>query len=307
VLAVALALASSVVYGISDFLGGLRSRSVALLPVLLVSQGTALFLLSIIVVSRGEGPPDGAFLLYAAIAGLSETVGVAALYRGLAVGVMSIVAPVAAAAPVVPVAVGIVLGELPTLVQGAGIVLAVLGIAITSWGRTSGGVAAAELGSSISFGLLAALGFGSFFAATDAASEGDVPWALLIARLTAVTVFVTAMFLRRAPLAVRGAELPMMALIGVLIVGADSMYAIASTQGLLGVIAVLSSLYPVVTIGLARVYLHERIERLQQIGIAMCLSGVVAISGAAGGAFAEIDPHETEQQQVSAQEREDHW
>jgi drug/metabolite transporter (DMT)-like permease len=306
VLAVALALASSVAYGISDFLGGLTSRSVALLPVLLVSQGTALILLSIIVVSRGEGPPGGAFLLYAAIAGLSETVGVAALYRGLAVGVMSIVAPVAAAAPVVPVAVGIVLGELPTPIQGAGIVLAVLGIAITSWGRTSGGVAAAGLGSSISFGLLAALGFGSFFAATDAASEGDVPWALLIARLTAVTVFVTAMFLRRAPLAVRGAKLPIVALIGVLIVGADSMYAIASTQGLLGVIAVLSSLYPIVTIGLARVYLHERIERLQKVGIAMCLSGVVAISGAAGGAFAEIDPHEAEQQQVSAQEREDH-
>jgi EamA-like transporter family len=67
----------------------------------------------------------------------------------------------------------------------------------------------------------------------------------------------------------------------------------------LGVVAVLSSLYPVITIGLARVYLHERIERLQQIGIAMCLSGAVAISGAASGEFAEIDPHEAEQQQVS--------
>lgn len=88
-LAVALALASSLAYGISDFLGGLTSRSVALLPVLLVSQGSALILLSIIVVSRAEGPPGGTFLLYAAIAGLSETVGVAALYRGLAVGVMS--------------------------------------------------------------------------------------------------------------------------------------------------------------------------------------------------------------------------
>jgi drug/metabolite transporter (DMT)-like permease len=202
--------------------------------------------------------------------------------------------------------VGMVLGQFPTPIQGTGIVHALTGIAITSWGRPSGGVAAAGVASSISFGLLAALGFGSFFAAMDAASEGDVPWALLVARLTAVTVFVAAMLLRRAPLAVRGAELPMIALIGVLIVGADSMYAIASTQGLLGVVAVLSSLYPVVTIALARVYLHERIERLRQIGIALCLSGVVAISGAAGGGFAEIDPHEAEQQQVSAEEREDH-
>ena len=279
-LAVALALASSLAYGISDFLGGLTSRSTALLPVLLVSQGTALILLSIIVVSRAEGPPGGAFLLFAAIAGLSEAVGVAALYRGLAVGSMSIVAPVGATAPVLPVVVGIVLGEFPTQVQGAGIVLAVTGIAITSWGRSSGDAAAAGgLAPSIFFGLLSALGFGGFFAAMDAASEGGVPWALLVARLTAVTVFVAAVLLRRAPLAVRGAELPMFTLIGILIVGADSMYAIASTLGLLSVVAVLSSLYPVVTISLARVYLHERIERLQQIGIAMCLSGAVAISG----------------------------
>ncbi|MDQ3250956.1 MAG: EamA family transporter [Actinomycetota bacterium] len=71
----------------------------------------------------------------------------------------------------------------------------------------------------------------------------------------------------------------MIALIGVLIVGADSMYAIASTLGLLSVVAVLSSLYPLVTVGLARVYLHEEIERLQKIGIVVCLGGVVAISG----------------------------
>ena len=131
-LAVALALAASVAYGISDFLGGLTSRSVALLPVLLVSQGTALILLFMIVVSRGEGPPGGAFLLYGAIAGLSEMVGVAALYRGLAVGVMSIIAGVGATAPVVAVVVGIVLGELPTPIQGVGIVLAVSGIILTS-------------------------------------------------------------------------------------------------------------------------------------------------------------------------------
>ena len=302
-LAVALALASSLAYGVSDFLGGLTSRSLALLPVLLVSQGTALVLLFIIVISRGEGPPGGSFLLYAAVAGLSEAVGVAALYRGLAVGAMGIVAPVGATAPVVPVVVGIVLGESPTPIEGAGIVLAVTGIAIISWGRPSGDVAAGGLASSVLFGLLSALGFGGFFAAMDAASEGDIPWALLVARLTAVTVFVASMLLRRAPLAVRGAALPMLALIGVLIVGADSKYAVASTRGLLGVVAVLSSLYPVVTIGLARVYLRERIERLQQIGIAMCLGGVVAISGAAGGGFPEIGPHETQQQQVSAEER----
>lgn len=304
-LAIVLALGSSLVYGVSDFLGGLKSKSLPLLWVLLISQGSALVVLALIVLGSGEGLPSSAYVGYAALAGLSEAVGVAALYRGLAVGVMSIVAGVGATAPVVPVVVGIILGELPTPIQGAGIVLAVTGITLTVWERPSGDAAAAGLASSIFFGLLAALGFGSFFVATDAASEGDIPWALLVARLTAVTVFVAAMLLKRAPLAVRGAELPIIALIGVLIVGADSMYAIASTQGLLSVVAVLSSLYPVVTIGLASVYLHERIERLQQIGIAMCLSGAVAISGAASGEFAEIDSHEAEQQQVSVVDIED--
>src|SRR5918994_5042671 len=99
-LANALALGSSLAWGVSDFLGGLGSRTVPLLGVLLISQGTALILLSGAVASLGEGPPGGSFLLYAALAGLAETVGVAALYRGLAIGAMSIVAPVAATAPV---------------------------------------------------------------------------------------------------------------------------------------------------------------------------------------------------------------
>jgi drug/metabolite transporter (DMT)-like permease len=290
VLAVGLALASSLAYGISDFLGGLQSRSAALLSVLVVSQTTALVLLSVIVISRGEGPPGAVFLLFAALAGLSEAVGVAALYRGLAVGAMGVVAPVGATAPVVPVAAGIALGEVPTPLQVGGIVLAIAGIALTSLGRASGEAARGVLASSLFFGVFSALGFGGFFAFMDAASEGDVPWALLVARLTAVTVFVGAMLLTRSPLAVRGARLPAIASIGVLIVVADSMYAISSTLGLLGVIAVLSSLYPLVTVALARVCLRERVGRLQLVGIAACLCGVVAISGPAGGGIAWTYP-----------------
>lgn len=112
--AIALALGSSLAWGVSDFLGGLKSRTVPLLTVLLVSQGAALVLLAGIVVAAGEPPPGGSFVLFA---GLSEAVGVAALYRGLAVGTMSLVAPAAAMAPVVPLVVGIALGEVPGPVQ----------------------------------------------------------------------------------------------------------------------------------------------------------------------------------------------
>jgi drug/metabolite transporter (DMT)-like permease len=277
-LAIALALGSSLAWGVSDFLGGLKSRTVPLLGVLLVSQGTALILLSLAVASYGQGPPGGAFLLYAALAGTAEALGVAALYRGLSVGVMSIVAPVAATAPVVPVIVGLVLGEIPSPIQGVGIALGALGIVVTAWQPGSELAPGGGVTTSVLFGGLTALGFGSFYVAMDAASEGEIPWALLVARLTAVTLFVAALLLARPGVAMRRADLPVIVGIGVLIIAGDSMYATASTHGLLSVVAVLSTLYPVVTIALARAFIGERIERQQSAGIAMCMGGVVAIS-----------------------------
>jgi drug/metabolite transporter (DMT)-like permease len=279
VLAIALALGSSLVYGVSDFLGGLKSRSLQLLSVLLISQASALVLLAINVIARGEGPPDGSFLLYGGIAGLCEAVGIAAFYRGLAVGVMSVVSPIAATAPAAPVVAAVALGELPSLLQGFGIALALAGIAIISLEPGEGGTSR-TLAPSILFGLLTALGFGGFLVAMDAASEGGVPWALLMARSASVAIFIAAFLLTRARIGVPAAEVPVLLLIGVLIIAADAMYAVASTEGLLSVVAVLSSLYPVVTIVLARYFLQERLDRHQQVGAAASLTGAVVISAA---------------------------
>jgi drug/metabolite transporter (DMT)-like permease len=279
VLAVALALGSSLAWGVSDFLGGLKSRSVPLLAVLLISQGTALGVLAVVVIALGEEPPGGSFLLYAVLAGVAETVGVAALYRGLATGVMTIVAPVAATAPAVPVAVGIALGELPSPLQSAGIALAVVGIAVTACQPDAPNRAGLGVGGSVAFGLLTALGFGGFYVAMDAASEGgQIPWALAIARLIAVSMFVLAVLVSRTRLAMRRGDLGVIAVIGVVVIAGDSMYATATTHGLLSVVAVLSTMYPVVTIALARIHLKERIERIQRIGIAAVLAGAVAIA-----------------------------
>jgi drug/metabolite transporter (DMT)-like permease len=277
-LAIALALGSSLTYGVSDFLGGLKSRSLPLLAVLLVSQGAALLVLAAFVIPFGAGPPDGSFLVYAALAGLAEALGVAALYRGLAVGVMSIVAPVAATAPVVAIVFGLALGEVPSPVQGAGIALAAFGIVLTSCQADSANLGRPGAGASVVFGLLTALGFGGFYVAMDAASEGEIPWALLVARVTAVCAFVAAILVTRPRLAMRRADVPVVASIGLLIIGADSLYAAATTKGLLSVVVVLSSLYPIVTIALARAFLDERVERRQVAGIALCLCGVVAIA-----------------------------
>jgi drug/metabolite transporter (DMT)-like permease len=277
-LAIFLALGASLAWGVSDFLGGLKSRAFPLFLVLLISQGAALIVLAVLVLALGEPPPAGKFVLFAVLAGIGETIGVAALYRGLAIGVMSIVAPVAATAPVVPLVVGLALGEEPGTLQAAGIVLAVVGIVVMATRSRAADERGQAVGLSVLFGALCALGFGSFYVAMDAASEGEIQWALLFARATSVAVFLAVVALTRPTPVPRRSEVPVIAFIGLLIIAADAMYATASTKGVLGVVAALSTLYPIVTIALARVYLRELVEPRQRLGIALSLSGVVAIS-----------------------------
>jgi drug/metabolite transporter (DMT)-like permease len=278
-LPIVLALGASLAWGVSDFLGGLKSRTLPLFIVLLISQGAALVVLALVVISVGEPPPGGEFLLFGFLAGISEAIGVAALYRGLAIGVISIVAPVAATAPIVPLLVGLALGEVPGTLQGAGIALAVVGIVIAATRSEASGRPGQALGPSLFFGAVCALGFGSFYVAMDAASEGgEIQWALLLARATSVAVFIVVVVLTRPAPAPRREEIPVIAGIGLLIIAADAMYATASTKGILGIVAALSTLYPIVTIALARVYLREQVAPRQQLGIAVSLSGVVAIS-----------------------------
>jgi drug/metabolite transporter (DMT)-like permease len=282
VAAILLAFGAALSWGLSDFLGGQKSRSSSVLSVLLVSQVTALGVVAFIVVARDLPAPDGRFLAYAAVAGIGEAVGIAALYRGLAAGRMTIVAPVAATAPVLPMLAGLVAGEAPSPVASVGVVLAAAGVIVTSVRRDAVNAASSRLAPSVGYGLLAAAGFGSFFLAIDVASPGDVPWALLTARLTSVIAIgaVTLVrFARPDRLQVRTRDLPVMALTGLLVVAADGMYATATTLGLLGVAAVLGSLHTIVTIGLARIVLDERLERVQRVGIVTVLLGVLAIAG----------------------------
>lgn len=275
-IAIVLALGAAVGWGTSDFIGGMKSRTVPLLSVLMISQATALGLLMVITAVRGAGLPEPVSLAYAAAAGLAETVAVAALYRGLSVGTISIVAAVAAAAPVVPLLAGLALGEVPGPIQLLGLVVAVLGLMVASY--QTAGQAVSRVLPSIGYGALAAGGFGLFFLAMDAASAHDVGWSLLAARITAVAAIGLAVLLTRHRIAVPRKEIPGIALIGVLIVAADALYATASTLGMVGVVAVLGALHTIVTMALARVFLNERLGRIQRIGVATSLLGVLAIS-----------------------------
>ena len=271
--ALLLAFASSVSWGIADFLGGLKSRRLPLLNVLLASQGVGLALIGTFMLVRWEPPPGGDFALWAVFSGVAGVTGLAAFYRGLAVGNMGVVAPISATAAVVPVVAGIASGDRPATVQYVGLVLALAGVVLASREEVSGGTARGA-----GFAVVSALGFGLFFVGIDNASDADIGWAMVVNRITGFSLLLAAFALLRPPLAARRNDIPVLATVGTLDIGANALFALASTEGLVSLVSVLGSLYPLTTVALAAVVLGERPHRVAQIGVATALAGVVLIA-----------------------------
>jgi drug/metabolite transporter (DMT)-like permease len=272
----ALALGASVAWGASDFLAGMASRRMAVLSVLVASQAVGLAIGAAVVAARGSAPPDATFALWAALAGLAEAGGFALLYRGLAAGAMSVVAPITATAAAIPVAVGLARGDALGPWHAAGIALALLGVLAASRERGN----ARRLAAGVALGLGAALCFGTFLVGLDVAGETDPLWTTVIVRVASLAALGTALGALRRPLAVGRGDLRILAAVGGLDVLANGAFAIAATSGALSVVGVLGSLYPVTTVALAALVLRERPERRQQAGIAVCLAGA-ALLGAA--------------------------
>jgi drug/metabolite transporter (DMT)-like permease len=240
-----------------------------------VSQAAGFLTIALVVAARGTGPPDARYLGYAVLAGLCGAAGLAALYRGLAVGDMSVVAPISATAAVVPVIAGLVSGERPSALQGLGVALALAGVVLTAHESGTGGGGPA---SGVGLALVAALSFGLVLVALGAASEGDALWGTLSMRVTSLSALTVAALLVRPGFALRDGALPALVLIGILDVAGTMLFAVASTKSLLSLAAVLAQLYPVVTVLLARVVLGERISRHQQLGVVAVFAGVVLIT-----------------------------
>ena len=270
------ALGASVAWGVADFLGGLKSRHLRLLAVLAISQSAGLIFLGAIVLARGQAPPEWSFAAFAGLAGLLGLLALSAFYRGLAVGTMSIVAPVSATGVALPVVVGLVGGERLGALQVAGTVAAIAGVILAS--RTVDDARTAPRASGLGYALLAALGFGVFFVVLPYASQQDVFWAGFVQRLTSVAALLALLaFRRERPVAARG-HWPGLVAIGVFDVLANVLYAAGATQGLLSVTAVLASLYPVVTMALAYAVIGERLALGQRVGVAAALLGVALIA-----------------------------
>jgi drug/metabolite transporter (DMT)-like permease len=277
VVAVALALGASVAWGCSDFLAGLKARRLALLWVLLVSQATGLVLVLAAALIMGEALPSGEAALVAAGAGVAELIGFAAFYRALAVGDMSIVAPVSATAALVPIIAGVAVGQTPTSTQAIGMTLALAGGALASVepGTEDGGRRAAA---GVGLALLAAFMFGSFFVGMDLAADEGALWAVTINRLAAVGVVVVLVIALKRPSPLdRGTIGPLMA-VGALDVAANTMFAIALTLGMAAMVSVLGSLYPLATVILARAILHEHVTAGQRTGVLTALAGIGLVS-----------------------------
>jgi uncharacterized membrane protein len=271
--AAALALAAAVSWGIGDFLGGLKSRTLRPIAVLIVAQPIGGALLGIWVAIRGEGPP-GTEVLWASLAAIFGTIGLIAFYRGMAAGALSIVAPIAGAGAAIPVVWGLARGDHPTAYQELGFVAALVGVVLASFERRP---EAARLAAGVGWAAIAMVAFGAYYVPMHAASQGDFLWAAFVFRLTS-TALVAAAWLALRPPSARRADLPALAAIGVLDTGGNVFFAAASEHGLVSVVSILASLYPVVTVLLARAVLHERVHRSQELGIALALSGIVLIS-----------------------------
>jgi drug/metabolite transporter (DMT)-like permease len=279
-LAIALALGSSMVWGLADFLGGLKSRTFPVPVVLAIMYFASLVVMGIVVAARGEGPPDLEAVAAGLGAGLFGIVALMAFYRALAIGTMSIVAPVASTGVGLPVLVGLATGDQPGLLRSLGLAAAVVGVVLASREEAGGSADPRLQRQSVLLAIVAGLGFGMYFVLAEIASRGDVGWALLLSRSSS-TPFVVAfalLALRRGGRRPRGRELAILAAIGLLDLGANVLYNTSTTLGELSTVAVASSLYPVTTVLLAAALLGERVRGVQRTGVVIALCGVVLIA-----------------------------
>jgi len=273
--AVLLALAASLTWGFADFGAGLVARRTTAYVAGAGAQISGLLLVAGIVAATGDAFPSAREVLWSVFAGLAAVVGLSAFYQALAVGTMGIVGPISATGAIVPLVFGLAQGDHPDAVQGVGIALAIVGVIAASFEHAPEG---RRLGRGVGLACLAALAFGSSLVGLSRAAPGGVAWAILLMRVTAVPL-VGALALLVTP---RGGLSRWgwlgLAAVGIGDAGATLLYGAASTRGLLAIVSVLASLYPIVIVVLGRIVLSERVTQTQLTGVAVALAGVALIS-----------------------------
>jgi len=279
-LAIIFGLAAALSWGAGDFSGGVAAKRSPVYGVVIVSQLAGLLLLGSLAVLLSEPIPRPIDFLWGAVAGIAGGLGLLALYRGLATGRMGVVAPVnAVVSAAVPVLWGAFLEGPPAPSQLLGFAVALVAVWLVSRTGDGKGVQGRDLG----LPFLAGLGFGLFLIAIDHVSDTAILWPLVATKIAAVAMLLPVVARMRPrgthPGGMRIArQVPHIALAGILDSGGNALYALAARAGRLDVAAVLSSLFPAVTVLLARLVLKEAVSRPQWLGVAAALAAVALIA-----------------------------
>jgi drug/metabolite transporter (DMT)-like permease len=275
VLAIVLALGTSVAYGTSNFLGPLLGRRHHVAAVLLLGQLAALAGAVVLVVLSGQDAPPTREVLIGLGAGIGNILGLACFYRSAQLGPVSIAAAMGALGTTFPVLYGLANGESLAAHQVAGVLLAVAGAILAAQKPAEGpGATPAFIG----WSLLGACGFGGFLVALPEAAAEGTAWALLDARLAVVVLLIGGIAVLRTPATFHAPSAPLLAAPGVLLLLGTLAYAEATARGQISVVAVLSSLATVVTVALAFLVLGERLAPLQRTGVACAVAGTILLA-----------------------------
>lgn len=273
-----LALGSALSFGFADFMGGAASRVAAPIRVTAVAQIASAVVLIPLVLFVAAPAVARADLLWGAGGGLFGMVGILALFAGLSRGAMGVVAPITAVlSAVVPVGVGLALGERPSTAAVAGMALGLVAIVAVSGPGTRHGLVDRF---AIFAAITAGLGFGAFFVFLGQTNVDAGMWPLVTARAVSVPAIVALAWMRGG-IALTGRSRTLAIASGVVDMGANGLFIAAAQRGLLSIAAVLSSLYPIVTVILAWVVLHERLQPIQIGGVVAAIAAVAMIGGAA--------------------------
>jgi drug/metabolite transporter (DMT)-like permease len=285
-----LALLASLVWGTSDFAGGLVSKRVRPLVVVGLAHLSTLVVLLVVATATGSFGTHLGYLPWAIAGGVVGLIGLVAFYTALSTGSMGIVAPIAGTGAIVPVVVGLVGGDSPGALQILGMVVAIGGVVLASGpelrATTKGGVRPLLLA------CVAALGFGSVFVCIERGSRYSVLMTLTFQRVTSTAIVCLiglGYYLANRRITNKTEERPRLlpstakqcgaiVFVGWTDAGANGLYGAASRHGLVSITAVLASLYPAVTVVLARVIEGERTKRIQDVGVALALGGIVLLA-----------------------------
>jgi drug/metabolite transporter (DMT)-like permease len=271
---VSLSLASALSWGAGDFSGGLAAKKANTFHVVAVAHGTGLVLVAALAFLRGEIFPGQHAMVWGGLAGISGAIGLAALYRGLAVGKMGTVAPVAAViTAALPVIYGIWKQGAPKPLQMAGFALATVAIVLISKPERSGGIP-----KGLGLGILAGFGFGGFLVCINYAGSSTVFWPLVAARVVSVAFMLVLIAISGQGKSAGAMPWVLMMIAGALDTAGNALFVMASQVGRLDVAAVLSSLYPASTVLLARFVLQERMSGVQNAGMVAALVSIPLIA-----------------------------